>query len=101
MLRRHLSWDGHLTAPPGPDEGESQEEDHDARPDVDPDAEDLVGGVAAHQLEDDPTHRITDDVEAEELALAQRPTAIDKNEDEGQQQAPERLVEEGRLEGAE
>ena len=59
----------------------------------------MVGRVDAQQLLADPSERVAGDVEREQARRADRPAAAELDEREGEQEVPDDLVEEGRVEG--
>src|SRR6185436_6895713 len=89
---------GVLTPHPQAPEGERRpgEDDH-RRPDVEAEPEEVVGLVYAHHLDDAPTGGVQHQVEGEDLALGKVEAAVDQHEGQGDEQAPQRLVEKGRL----
>src|SRR5450756_1767914 len=86
----------HAEAPEG--ERRSGEDDQ-GRPDVEAKPQDVVGLVGAQHLDEPATDRVAHPVEREDLAPGETEPAVDQNQCEGYEKAPQRLVEEGRLEG--
>src|SRR5947209_7277110 len=87
-------------AAPQPHEpADAEDADDGADPRVDPHSEDLVGGVDAHALEEEPAERVRREVEGEHLALAEAEPTLDPEDDAEQEEAIERLVQERRVEG--
>src|SRR6266511_2374000 len=70
-----------------------------AHPRVEAHPKDLVGGVDAHVLEEEPAERVGRQVQREHLAFAQPEPTLDPKHDAEQEEAVEGLVEERRVEG--
>ena len=82
------------------DDPDAQEEHDDAGPDVEPQAEDQLGLVGAHLLDDDPPDRVAGHVEREQLARGRASAACRRRAAAAEHHEEDRLVEEGRLEDA-
>src|SRR5262249_5494570 len=86
----------------GPEEpGGAEEGEDDRHPEIEALAEDVVGGVDAEALLEDAEGRVAGDVEGEEAGGADLAVMAEPDEEGGQGQVPDDLVEEGRLEGGE
>lgn len=99
---RALGFHGGAGTRPEPlEEGQAREEEQAGDPGVYPQPQDQVGGVGAHQFEDEAPGGVRDDVEGEYGPGAERVTAVQEHQKHCRGQAPERFVEEGWLEVAE
>src|SRR5262245_27548498 len=94
---------GALTAMPRslpPDEERGGGDDRDpGDPDVQAQPRDLVRGVDPERLDPEPADAVEEDVEREEVAGPEPELALDDQQHARGREAPERLVEEGRVEG--
>src|SRR4051812_45794045 len=82
--------------PHEPHDAEHEEEDR--HPCVHPQPGDLVRGIDAHVLEEEPGEGVEHDVERERLPELETSAALDQEQDAGNDEARERLVEERRVE---
>src|SRR4029453_16560702 len=78
-------------APEPHEPGDGEDADERAHPRVDPDAEDLIGGVDAEVLEEEAPERVRREVQREHLALAQPEAPLDQQDDAQQEQAVQGL----------
>src|ERR687891_2545119 len=89
-----------LPAPLPPDEEGCREDDGDGGDvHVEAYAAELVGGVDPKRLDPEPADAVDEHVEREQVAGSEREAALDREQHERRAEAPERLVQEGRVEG--
>ena len=64
---------------------------------VDPDARDLRGGVAAHQLDPEPAEAVSRYIKREQPAVADLEPTVDVDEHRENQNVPQQFVQERRV----
>src|SRR6185312_11211115 len=79
--------------------GRADDRQGDRDPEVEAPAEDVVGGVDPQALLEDPEGRVAGDVKGEEAGRADPAVVAEPDQEGGQGEVPDDLVEEGRLEG--
>src|SRR5690606_36077084 len=72
-------------------------EDQHRRPDVDPQTEDVVGLVRAHELDPEPACRVTRDVQGERATVTESELAVGLDDHPGATEVPQQFVEERRV----
>src|SRR3954469_21831453 len=79
--------------------GHGRDEEHDARPVVEAQAEEPVRVVDAERLDPAAARRVGRDVESERPPVAEPPPAVGPDDEQGDAEVPERLIEKGGMEG--